>query len=128
MAGLQASPVWLGLAAANGALGVGFGALGAHGGNPLAGFIATGSQFQLLHAVVLLVLAFALPGTAGRARLFLRAACLLFLAGILLFSGALYLRALSGAPGASALAPFGGAGLILGWLALMLGALLSRRG
>ena len=125
---MQVSRRWLGLAAANGALGVGFGALGAHGGNPLAGFIATGSQFQLLHAVALLVLAFALPGAAGRARLFLQVACVLFLVGILLFSGALYMRALTGVLGASALAPFGGVGLILGWLALMLGAIFSRRG
>jgi uncharacterized membrane protein YgdD (TMEM256/DUF423 family) len=125
---MQVARFWLVAAALNGALGVGFGALGAHGGNPMAGFIATASQFQLFHALALLALAFVLPKAEGRVRMLLLAAAVLFLVGILLFSGALYLRSLTGLLAARAFAPFGGSALILGWLALMLSAIFIRRG
>jgi uncharacterized membrane protein YgdD (TMEM256/DUF423 family) len=121
------SRFWLALAGVNGALGVAFGAVGAHGGNPLAGFVQTASQFQLFHALALLALAFILPRAEGRGRQAFAAAAFLFLLGILLFSGSLYLRALAGMETATILAPYGGTGLILGWAAMILAALLSRR-
>jgi uncharacterized membrane protein YgdD (TMEM256/DUF423 family) len=117
--------MWLMLAGVNGALGVGFGALGAHGRYAMTGFIATASQFQLFHALALLGLAFALPQTAGRARAALALAAILFLAGTVLFSGSLYVRALTGLEGASLVAPFGGTGLILGWVAVILAGAFS---
>ena len=48
----------------------------------------------------------------------LRLAGWLMLAGIVLFSGSLYVLALSGMRWLGALTPFGGACFILGWLAL----------
>lgn len=121
------SRFWLAMAGLNGALGVAFGALGAHGGNKLAGFIQTASQFQLFHALALLALAFVIPRAEGRARVAFTAAAVLFLLGIGLFSGSLYVRALGGVETATIVAPYGGTSLILGWLALILSGLLSRR-
>ena len=46
----------------------------------------------------------------------------LFLAGILLFSGSLYLLALTGMHGLGLLTPFGGVSFIAGWFALALAA------
>lgn len=124
---MNVSRFWLSMAGLNGALGVGFGAIGAHGGNPLAGFVSTGSQFQLIHALALLALAFVLPASSGPRRLAFTAAAVLFLFGIFLFSGSLYLRALAGMETATIVAPYGGTGLILGWLAMILASVLSAR-
>lgn len=44
--------------------------------------------------------------------------CLLFLAGLLLFSGSLYALALTGTRGLGAITPLGGLGFIGGWLLL----------
>lgn len=101
----------------NGALAMMAAAYGAHGveAHP-AQLIEKGSQFQLLHAVALLALA--LSGVPGR---WLKAAALLFLTGIILFSGSLYLIALTGF-GASPALPIGGSCFILGWCLIALGA------
>ena len=42
----------------------------------------------------------------------------LFLAGILLFSGSLYLIVLTGVQGFEVLSPFGGIAFVLGWFSL----------
>ena len=47
-----------------------------------------------------------------------RLACALFLAGIVLFSGPLYLLALTGARAFGFVAPFGGVAFLAGWAAL----------
>jgi uncharacterized membrane protein YgdD (TMEM256/DUF423 family) len=44
----------------------------------------------------------------------------LFLAGILLFSGSLYIMTLTGVRGLGMITPFGGTAFIIGWLALIL--------
>lgn len=109
--------LWLALGVL-GLLAVGLGAYGAHA----AGFDELArDRFQtalLYHLVHLAGLAVALL-LAGRetARLPLISA-LLFLAGILLFSGSLYASAFSGGTTPTALAPFGGTCLMAGWLAL----------
>ena len=41
-----------------------------------------------------------------------------FLAGIVLFSGSLYLLALTGARGLGIVTPFGGAAFLIGWILL----------
>ena len=51
-------------------------------------------------------------------RFFLVAAGLLFSAGVVLFSGSLYLRVLTGLPDWGALTPLGGSAFILGWLVI----------
>jgi uncharacterized membrane protein YgdD (TMEM256/DUF423 family) len=81
----------------------------------------TGVEYHFYHALGLLavgVLLLRLPGNA-----LLKWAGWAMLAGILLFSGSLYLLALSGARWLGAVAPLGGAAFIIGW-ALLAGAVL----
>jgi uncharacterized membrane protein YgdD (TMEM256/DUF423 family) len=116
---------WLFIAAMMGALGVVLGAFAAHG---LSGRLAgdarevfdTGARYQMYHALAMGLSAFAMRGEAsGRARL----AAILFLAGIILFSGSLYLLALTGAAALGFVTPFGGLAFIAGWVFLALAAL-----
>ncbi len=106
-------------------LGVALGAFGAHSlrsrltTDALATF-ETGVRYEMYHALALLAVAWAvthwtnssLPAWAGW----------LFLAGTLLFSGSLYLLALTGVRVLGAITPFGGVAFILGWLCLVLAA------
>lgn len=100
------------IAALFGASGVILGAFGAHGlkavllAHQSVEIWHTASTYHLLHAAVLLwassrILAFRL-----------------FAAGIVLFSGSLYLLALSSVKWLGAVTPLGGLLLIAGWLAL----------
>ncbi|CUW38774.1 conserved membrane protein of unknown function(Protein of unknown function DUF423,18-100) [Magnetospirillum sp. XM-1] len=108
--------VWLMLAGLNGAMAVGFAAWGSHGlDGDAARWVGLGSQFQLLHAVALLGLArFCAEGR----RLF-RPAAALMVAGIVLFSGSLYAKALGLSLPVPMLTPLGGVGFILSWLLLV---------
>jgi len=111
---------WLGAAAVIGALAVGAGAFAAHGlkavlSAEMLDVFKTGAQYQLAHALALGLAALAGPKT--------RLACWLFLAGIVLFCGSLYLLALTGMRGLGIVTPFGGVGLIAGWLALAVAAM-----
>jgi uncharacterized membrane protein YgdD (TMEM256/DUF423 family) len=60
----------------------------------------------------------ALAAQNGAARI----ACVLFLAGIVLFSGSLYLLALTGTRALGFITPFGGAAFLAGWIALAFAA------
>ena len=104
------------IAAGLGFLGVALGAFGAHG---LKGILAehdtrpiweTAVLYHLVHAVVLFVLA--------ERKQFPRLAWWSFLAGILIFSGSLYLLAVTNARWLGAITPLGGLSLLLGWLGL----------
>jgi uncharacterized membrane protein YgdD (TMEM256/DUF423 family) len=113
----------LAAAAIFGGLGVALGAFGAHGlkamlGPTELGWWQTAVQYQIWHALALLALALS-PIRA-------RAAGWLFAAGILLFSGSLYLMALTGIRALGMVTPVGGLLLILGWAALGLAALKGR--
>jgi uncharacterized membrane protein YgdD (TMEM256/DUF423 family) len=100
-------------------VGVALGAFGAHalrGTVPDAslGVWNTGVQYHLAHALAVLLVALARPqGRAGRA------AAPLFVTGILLFSGSLYLLVLTGTRWWGAVTPLGGVAFLLGWLALV---------
>jgi uncharacterized membrane protein YgdD (TMEM256/DUF423 family) len=72
----------------------------------------TASLYHLVHALVLLVLALALPKA--------RWAFYSFTGGILIFSGSLYLLALSNIKWLGAITPLGGLALLAGWLLLAL--------
>jgi uncharacterized membrane protein YgdD (TMEM256/DUF423 family) len=102
-----------------GALAVAAGAFGAHGlrgqvdARQLAAW-TTASEYHLLHSVVLLALA--LFANATRKTVTLPAS--LFLAGVGLFSGSLYLMVLSGQTWLGAITPIGGLCLMAGWLSL----------
>lgn len=94
------------------------GAFGAHGLRSMLesrGMVDVWSKavfYQFIHAVALLV--FALYGTINRG------ACLLLLMGIFLFSGSLYLLALTSLRWLGAITPLGGLCFLAGWAWLVL--------
>lgn len=121
------SPVKLKAAAILGLSGVALGAFGAHGlksvweGSLDAAEVAyrldiwkTAVFYHLVHAVVLLVLAFGCP-EKHQARL----ASWSFVIGINVFSGTLYGIGLTGMKWMGAITPIGGVFLLLGWLLLL---------
>jgi len=111
------------LAAVNGALAVIAGALASHaqGLDPIAqANIGLGASYQLSHAMAMGLAAFA---GRGRARVCATISASLFLAGIILFSGGLYLLAVTGTRAMVFMIPFGGAAFIAGWIALAVTAL-----
>ena len=78
----------------------------------------TAARYQMYHALALIAVAFALSQwPAGRSAVW---AGWLFVAGTLLFSGSLYLLALSGVRWLGAITPLGGVAFMLGWLCLAL--------
>ena len=116
----SAQPVrWLtGLAGLLGAVGVGSAAAGAHGDPRLMGSIAT---VCLGHAPALLALAL----FGFRTRMLMIAAVLLA-GGTALFAADLMWRQAFGAALLPLLAPLSGGAMILGWLALLVGAIIWR--
>ncbi|TWT52473.1 hypothetical protein Pla22_00970 [Rubripirellula amarantea] len=121
-------------AAVTGALGVLIGAFGAHG---LPDFLArqgvdpetltkrlaqfdTGARYHLVHATALFALA-SLGFGSPESR---RWAARFFLAGIILFSGSLYLLVFTGITKFGMVTPLGGLSWIIGWATL---AVVSRK-
>lgn len=113
--------LFLVLGAIAGMLAVVLGAFGAHAlrarlAPDLLAIYNTAVQYHFWHALGLLaigVVALHLPASSP-----LKWAGWLMLAGIVLFSGSLYVLALTGARWLGAITPFGGAAFILGWLLL----------
>ncbi len=111
---------YVSLGALLGMLGVAAGAFGAHA---LRGRLEpsalqvfeTAVRYQLVHAIALLF-AGAHAGSAPRPGATVAAA--LFLAGIVLFSGSLYLYVGTGVPAWGAVTPVGGVCFMAGWLVL----------
>jgi uncharacterized membrane protein YgdD (TMEM256/DUF423 family) len=107
-----------------GALAVVAGAFGAHAlrarlAPDLLAVFETAVRYQLFHALALLATAW-LVDRGGRPAA--RLAGWLFLAGTAIFSGSLYLLALTGLRWMGAVTPLGGLALIAGWLALAVAA------
>lgn len=109
-------------AAALGFLGVGLGAFGAHAlsghfsARPdLEATFRTGTLYHLVHAVALVGVALAAERFPGR---WVRLAGIGFAAGVILFSGSLYLLSIFDLRFMGAVAPLGGVALLLGWLSL----------
>jgi uncharacterized membrane protein YgdD (TMEM256/DUF423 family) len=104
-----------------GFLGVGFGAFGSHAlraklpPERLVTF-ETGVRYQLWHALALFAVVFL--RTIGPDTFAESLAGVLFVVGIFLFSGSLYMLSLTGKRTWGAVTPFGGACLLAGWLAL----------
>ena len=115
---------WLFIAGINGALAVLAGAFATHAGPKLdpshaAAFI-TAAHYHLVHAVAMAVAALAARGAAKpRAQ----TAALLFLAGIVLFSGSLYMLILTGIRVFAYVTPVGGLVFVAAWILLALAAL-----
>ncbi len=81
----------------------------------------TAVRYQMYHALALLAVAWAstlVPDVA-----FVRWAGLCFIAGVLIFSGSLYLLVLTDTRWLGAITPIGGVALIGGWICLALAAL-----
>jgi uncharacterized membrane protein YgdD (TMEM256/DUF423 family) len=101
-------------------LGVALGAFAAHGlrgtlsSADLATF-ETGVRYQMYHAFALLAVAGALTRWEAPTAV---AAGWLFTAGIVIFSGSLYLLVLTGPRWLGAVTPFGGVAFLLGWALL----------
>ena len=105
-------------------IGVAAGAFGAHAlkarlAPELLITFETGVRYQLVHSLALLAVAWAVVRWPGRATM---SAGVLFLAGIVLFSGSLYALALTGTRALGIVTPFGGAAFIAGWACLAWGA------
>ena len=77
------------------------------------GWISIGVQYQMLHALMIVVLAFSLyqwPNWRG-----LKAAAYCFIIGCLLFSGSLYFMAITDIRTLGLLTPIGGVAFLSGW-------------
>ena len=102
-------PLAIQIAAALGFIGVALGAFGAHGlKNVLSpealGWWHTAVLYQLIHAVAALFMATRNPTVTY-----------LWTAGVLLFSGSLYIMALTNMKWLGAVTPFGGLFFLAGW-------------
>jgi uncharacterized membrane protein YgdD (TMEM256/DUF423 family) len=115
--------LFFGLGCVSAAIAVTLGAFGAHGlrGRLVPDMLSVfeiGVRYQMYHALALLGVALAhgrWPSTA------ILISGWLFIAGTVVFSGSLYLLAVTGQRWLGAVTPLGGAAFIAGWLALAWG-------
>jgi uncharacterized membrane protein YgdD (TMEM256/DUF423 family) len=111
-----------------GLLAVVTGAFGAHGlknrlAPELMSAYQTGVQYHFYHALALLACGILMR--TGMDNSAMRMSAYAFIAGMVLFSGSLYLLAITGVRWLGAITPLGGVAFIAGWLFLMLGVLRS---
>ncbi|MFI5457111.1 MAG: DUF423 domain-containing protein [Isosphaerales bacterium] len=132
---------WLRAGAIWGFLAISMGAFGAHGlkerflmlGEQPGGFTAerleasfhTGAQYHMYCALALL--AVGVMAETGRGSTALQAAGWSLLLGSLVFSGSLYILAVTGIKRLGAITPIGGVVMLIGWLALAVAAGSSAR-
>ena len=111
-----------------GLLSVTIGAFGAHGLESILTAHArvdtfdTAVNYQFYHTVALLCLGILMLHVQHK---FLQYAAYAFIAGIVLFSGSLYVLSLTNITILGAITPFGGLAFMIGWLCLALG--ISKR-
>jgi uncharacterized membrane protein YgdD (TMEM256/DUF423 family) len=111
---------WFAVGALAAGIGVALGAFGAHGlkdrvAPDLLAVFETGVRYHMYHALALLAVGWATSRWSGTS---LQAAGWLFLVGIVVFSGSLYLLALTGMRWLGAITPLGGLCFLLGWASL----------
>ena len=82
----------------------------------------TGTQYQMYHALALILVALLLTRTENPDTL-LNTSGIAFIIGIALFSGSLYTLSLTGIKWLGAIAPLGGLAFIIGWGCLAISAL-----
>lgn len=109
--------------AIDGAIAVAAGAFGAHAlkerlSEKALAVFETGARYQMYHALAIVLCAVLAGSLAGA-----RTAGWLFQAGIVLFSGSLYVLALTDVKALGAITPFGGLAFIAGWIWLAISAL-----
>lgn len=113
--------LFISLAALSGMLSVALGAFGAHGlrnrlDDYAMGVFETAVQYHMVHSLALLavgVIALSQPQAV-----LLKSSGWLFLGGIVVFSGSLYLLSLSGMRWLGAITPLGGLAFMAGWACL----------
>ena len=116
--------------AAHAALAVAMGAFGAHGlkaslSPDLLAVYQTGAQYHIFHALGLLLVGVL---ASHRPRALVTWAGWLLFAGIVLFSGSLYVLAISGERWLGMITPFGGTAFIAGWVLLAVASLRREAG
>jgi uncharacterized membrane protein YgdD (TMEM256/DUF423 family) len=129
--------VWIFCGAILGAVGVGLGAYHAHGlekaltaralapdevARQMQNF-DVGVRYEIYHAIALLLAGLLVWRAPSR---WFHIAGFLFLIGAVLFCGGLYLPVLAGFKSPWYVVPSGGMAMILGWVALAVGALVCR--
>ena len=112
------------------ALAVSLGAFGAHTLKKILSpemltIYHTGVEYQFYHALGLLIIG--VIGFQIKSKL-IGWAGILLTAGIILFSGSLYVLALSGIKGLGAITPIGGISFVAGWIILAIGIVKHKRG
>lgn len=113
------------ISALTGFLGVSLGAFGAHGLSKILnehGTLAiwqTGVLYHLIHAVALFILSSREP--------FRSWSWWCFLLGIVIFSGSLYVLAVTNMRWLGAITPFGGVAFLAGWLCLVIKPFTGKR-
>ena len=104
------------------ALAVGIGAFGAHGlkshlTNEMLQIYKTGVEYHFYHALGLLAVGLlSLNMPSG----LLNLSAILLTVGIILFSGSLYVLAVTGIKWLGAITPFGGVSFVAGWILLFI--------
>jgi uncharacterized membrane protein YgdD (TMEM256/DUF423 family) len=108
---------WAMAGTVNAFLAVAAGAFGAHGlrsrvSERMLAVFETGARYQMFHALGLLAVAWLASQRAGVAD----AAGWSMLAGVVIFSGSLYVMALTGVTRLGMVTPLGGVGFLVGWV------------
>ncbi|AYV55934.1 DUF423 domain-containing protein [Leptospira kmetyi] len=116
------------LSSLSGFLGVALGAFGAHALKTvitpdLLAVYETGNRYHLIHSILPLILA--LTGFVNRNKA-AWISSILFLAGILIFSGSLYVLAITGIRILGAITPIGGVSFLIAWALLGFSAIGSK--
>ena len=113
----------------SGLLAVAFGAFGAHALRDvlradMRAVFDTAGHYHFVHTLALLLAAVAPAVGLPRGPLLL--ACVAWLVGIVVFSGSLYLLAVTGIGWLGAITPIGGVAFLLGWAAIAVGGWRAR--
>lgn len=111
-----------------GFVGVALGAFAAHGlksrlAPDMLAVFETAARYQMYHVFALCAAAWAFARWQDR---IFAVAGWMFVAGIVIFSGSLYVLALTGAKWLGAVTPFGGLAFLTGWLCLAIGSLRAK--
>lgn len=113
--------------AINGFLAVAFGAFGAHAlkeklSEKYLAIWETAVQYQMFHALALIAIGILMSSKLMGPVSSLNTAGYLMLAGIILFSGSLYVLSLTGIGILGAITPIGGVAFLVGWIMIIVAA------
>jgi len=121
-------PFFIIAGAVNAAIAVALGAFGAHAlkeklSEHYLAIWETAVQYQMFHALALLAIGILMSPTLFGSVTQLSWAGYLILAGIIIFSGSLYVLSLTGIGILGAITPIGGVAFIAGWIMLIIAAI-----